>query len=87
MPVVSDFSLTFFGAATSLMMSLGREGRSLVPRSEELRDMFSYTSGGTANVDLDLYDAIVIYGMGLSSWISSGYAAATELRTTSNLVP
>jgi hypothetical protein len=59
-------SLTFFAAPNLSLDELELEGRSLVPRSDDLRGKIAYTSGGKERVDIDDYDAFVTLGLGFS---------------------
>ena len=55
--------LTFFGAPRNIMGDLVLDGRRLVPRTEKLLQKIRQSSGGLDAVELDHYDAFVLYGL------------------------
>ncbi|MDR6757854.1 hypothetical protein J2Y48_003151 [Mycoplana sp. BE70] len=60
---------TFIGAPAAGLRGLRAKGngQKIVPRGQRLREWFEKTSGGLTEVNLDRFDAIVVYGLGLRS--------------------
>lgn len=58
-----QYSYTFFAARGFLISKLELEDNMLIPKSLELFNSFTYTSGGKGKVDLKEYDLFLIYGL------------------------
>jgi len=56
-------SYTFFAARGFLISKLELEDNMLIPKSLELFNSFTYTSGGQGKIDLNEYDLFLIYGL------------------------
>ena len=55
--------ITFFGARGREMRFLEAVGTALVPTTEYVETSFAVTSGGQSRIELNDYDAILIYGL------------------------
>ncbi|MBU3887382.1 hypothetical protein FM996_21770 [Methylosinus sporium] len=61
-----DYETTFFSMHARNFPALQMKGRELEGATDELRREFAAFSGGRESIELDLYDAFVIVGQGLS---------------------
>ena len=57
--------LHFFAAPRSDLRDLELVGSYLAPKTEELAKNLTYTSGGKAKIELDIFDTFLICGLGL----------------------
>jgi len=77
------FSITFFAARSMTLKGLQLNGASLIPTSDELSAAIAQTSGGLNVIDLEEYDAFIIYGLGLDALIlTNGFLSEAVLEQT-----
>lgn len=63
-PEYPSVDIVFFGARGDRLKDLARDGRRLAPGTDLLRSALKFTSGGCEDIDLDAFDALLIYGLG-----------------------
>lgn len=58
-----DHEMFFFGARRDGLKSLELDGNVLRPSDPDVLESIRFTSGGLSDIDLDAYDAFILYGM------------------------
>ncbi|MFC3441904.1 hypothetical protein ACFOKF_12070 [Sphingobium rhizovicinum] len=58
-----DHQMDFFGARRDGLKSLELDGNRLRPTDPDVLESIRFTSGGLDHIDLDAYDAFLLYGM------------------------
>jgi hypothetical protein len=61
-----NLELVFFAAPGTGFSKVQLDGARLVPTTERLKELFSYTSGGYECVEINSFDAFLVCGLGLS---------------------
>ncbi|MCP1470662.1 hypothetical protein J3E64_002350 [Sphingobium sp. OAS761] len=83
-----EHDLVFFGARSHSLRELVVEGRALVPTSEIVANAIAFTSGGEMKIDVDHYDAFLLYGMEARPFLPPEdhfYSSAVIARTLKDL--
>jgi len=66
-----EIELVFFGARASAMTHLEVQNGCLVPTNEETRQDIYFTSGGQSLIDINGFDAVLLYGLACDTHIFS----------------
>jgi hypothetical protein len=82
-----SLEIVFFGARGNTLENMRSQGRKLVPTTPEAVAALKFTSGGRSEIDLDGYDAVLIYGCSAQPFFTPkrNYSKQAIFRTMSDL--
>ena len=64
-------SITFFAARGRKLNRLKYKDGMLIAKTEQLKKMLSFTSGGESFIDLNAYDVLLLYGLGTAPYYAN----------------